>query len=49
VSKRNALRTLKRHRRIEVLEREAFIQEVREPDSREARKAQKRRKLVARP
>lgn len=49
MGKRNALRNLKRVRRVEVLERSVFIQEVREPDSREARKAQKRRKLVARP
>ena len=49
MGKRNALRNLKRGQRIAILERSAFVQEVREPDSREARKAQKRRKLVARP
>lgn len=48
MGKKNALRTLKRHRRIEVLERSATLTtETRE--SLEARKALKRRKLVARP
>lgn len=48
MGKKNALRTLKRHRRVAVLERTAFLApEVQETE--EARKALKRRKLVARP
>jgi hypothetical protein len=48
MGKKNALRTLKRHRRVAVLERAAFLApEVQE--SKEARNALKRRKLVARP
>lgn len=48
MGKKKALRTLKRVRRIEVLERSATLSaETR--GTLEARQAQKRRKLVARP
>lgn len=49
MGKRKALRDLKRIRRVEVLERSVFIQEVRDSSPREQNKALKRRKLVARP
>lgn len=47
MGKKNALRTLKRHRRVEVLERSAVL--TAEAQETQERKALKRRKLVARP
>ena len=48
MGKKNALRTLKRHRRLEVLEKSAILAPEAQ-ETREARNALKRRKLVARP
>lgn len=48
MGKKNALRTLKRHRRIAVLERSALLSPEAQ-ETQETPKAPKRRKLVARP
>jgi hypothetical protein len=47
MSKKNALRSLKRHARLEVVEKSAVLEVP--VSSPQARKALKRRKLVSRP